>query len=250
MTINHNPTLKAGDVADMYHTGTDRFYEATVVKLLADHEARERFRAGRRVPPGRAVPAYEMTRSEVLEWVRMHGGDTGHFVSDAACDDFTAQLEERLPSNVDTQRCIDARNALNDVIHGEGAVIDDLEGIVAEAVVEIKRLRATNVEAAQLAVVDQGRQKTPSYREKQELRERIKELEIEISACDKRIAATHYRRPARRRARSRIEEARAVPTTRGVPGDDLWRCHRRVGVPTGQLDGRAGPVGRRQPGAS
>jgi hypothetical protein len=44
MTTNHNPTLKSGDVADMYHSGTDRFYEATVVKLLADHEARERFR--------------------------------------------------------------------------------------------------------------------------------------------------------------------------------------------------------------
>lgn len=38
-------------------------------------------------------------------------------------------------------RCIAARNKLNAVLHGEGAVIDDLESAVANAVAEIERLR-------------------------------------------------------------------------------------------------------------
>ena len=44
--------------------------------------------------------------------------------------DYVLSLEG---TSTDTQRCIDARNKLNAAIHGEGAVIDDLERIIDRA---------------------------------------------------------------------------------------------------------------------
>ena len=41
----------------------------------------------------------------------------------------------------DSRRCIDARNRLNSAIHGEGAVIDDLETIVHIACLRVKEKR-------------------------------------------------------------------------------------------------------------
>lgn len=40
----------------------------------------------------RALTAPDPVLPEVLAWVRRHGADSGHFVSDAACDDFADQL--------------------------------------------------------------------------------------------------------------------------------------------------------------
>ncbi|HET6788176.1 MAG TPA: hypothetical protein VFH49_09455, partial [Aquabacterium sp.] len=42
----------------------------------------------------------------------------------------------------DTQRCINARNALNAALHGEGALIDDLEHAVANACAKLTRPQA------------------------------------------------------------------------------------------------------------
>lgn len=63
----------------------------------------------------------------------------------------TPQDEMRHP---DSQRCIDARNALNAAIHGDGAVIDDLESAVAYACSRIKHEAA---QAETLAAVTRER---------------------------------------------------------------------------------------------
>jgi len=49
----------------------------------------------------------------------------------------------------DSRRCIEARNKLNSALHGEGAVIDDLEHAVANACQRIKAHRAAQGEGEQ-----------------------------------------------------------------------------------------------------
>lgn len=50
-----------------------------------------------------------------------------------------AILALRQADHPDTQRCIKARNDLNAVLHGEGALIDDLENAVAIACAKLRR---------------------------------------------------------------------------------------------------------------
>ena len=64
---------------------------------------------------------------------------------------FEAQPAQAEPT--DAQRCIDARNRLNALLHGDGAVIDSLEDAVLNVGAELQRLRAAQAEPQPVAPV-------------------------------------------------------------------------------------------------
>jgi hypothetical protein len=79
----------------------------------------------------RAACMAALTALEHIQRVNSNPAPTKFTFDGALIDNLRAVLAQ--PAANDAQRCIDARNRLNAALHGDGAVIDDLESAVAEA---------------------------------------------------------------------------------------------------------------------
>ena len=91
-------------------------------------------------PQGHELPAVPVVSDEqiketidCIDWSQMVTADDYMYMIARAI------LALRPADHPDTQRCLKARNDLNAALHGEGALIDDLENAVANACAKLRR---------------------------------------------------------------------------------------------------------------